>query len=171
MFSNGLFSLGLIGPLIYLFLGFVVIGLSFGAGAIAVRWRETPEPTSRVPQLRIDLSAVILAISALLPIIAVFLYHGGFQREGIITPFLGMFLLWPVSAVFAISGKGAGRKLLLVAHGLIALWVFAFLMIMAIYVYRSRLKLQQDGWITSHPRWITSSHTSFRLSPQVAETD
>jgi hypothetical protein len=47
----------------------------------------------------------------------------------------GMFLLWPVSAVLAVRGRGVGRSVLLIGHSLIALFVIVLLLSVLIHVY------------------------------------
>jgi hypothetical protein len=135
MSGNGIFSLGFAGPLILLFLGFVAIGLSFSGGAVVVRQRADSEHMAGKSQTKIDISIAILAISALLPIFAGVISHFGAYGAGIILAVIGPFLFWPVSAVLAIRGKGAGRRVLLVGHGLIALLVAVLLLIVLICLY------------------------------------
>jgi hypothetical protein len=125
--GGGIFSMGLIGPLILLFLGHVAIGLLFSGVAIAVRIKADSSLVTRKSQTKIDWAIAILAISELLQILG--LRHLFGETDLVWLLVVGLFLLWPASAVLAIWGRGAGRKVLLVGHGLIALWVSAFFVI------------------------------------------
>jgi len=136
MFSHGLFSLGLILPFILLFLGFVTIGFSFSGVAIAVRLQADSESTAGKLQSKIDLSIAILAVSALMPILAIVLSHyGAYYNAGIVLAMIGLLMLWPVSAMLAIRGRGAGRMVLLVGHGLIAIWIVVIVVSILINIY------------------------------------
>jgi hypothetical protein len=142
MSGDGISSFGLTAPLILLFLallfiGFVAIGLSFSGAVIVVRLRANSELMAEKSQAKINVSIAILAVSALLPILAGFLSHYGAYGTGIILAAIGPFLLWPVSAVLAIRGRGAGRRILLVGHGLIAVMV-ALLILIPLIVCISR---------------------------------
>jgi hypothetical protein len=129
MFSNSLFSLGLILPLLLLFLGHVVIGLLFSGAAIVVRLRADSSLAARASQAKIDWAIAILASSELLQILGASLLHiETKQGIGIGLLAIGMFLLWPISALLAIWGLGAGRRALLIGHGLIALLVAVLLL-------------------------------------------
>jgi hypothetical protein len=128
MSGDGMSSLGLTAPLILLFLailfmGFVATGLFFSGAAIVVRLRPDSEATSGKTPPQIYASIAVLAVSALLPILAGFLSHYGAYRAEIMLTAIGPFLLWPISVMLAIRGRGAGRRILLVGHRLIALWV------------------------------------------------
>ena len=118
MFSDSLFALGWAGPLLVLFLLFLVIGLPCSGAAIVVRIEADSEATAGKLQRKIDWAIAILAISGLLPILGGVLVHYGFHGTGMILASFGIFLLWPVSGVLAIRGRGAGRRVLLVGHGL-----------------------------------------------------
>jgi hypothetical protein len=132
MSGNGIFSMGLIGPLLLLFVGPVGIGLLCSVAAIVVRRRADSELTSGESQSQIDTSIGLLAISTLLSVCAVMPSREGGFGAGTTLAVVGTFLLWPVSAVLAIRGKGVGRKILLVGHGLIAAWVLVLLLSMLI---------------------------------------
>lgn len=123
MFSDGLFSVGLAGPLFLLFLGFLAIGIPFSSAAIVVRLRADSELTAGKLQRKIDWAIASLAISGVLPILGGVLSHYGFFGTGMILAGVGILLLWPASAVLVVRGRGAGREALLVGHGLIALLV------------------------------------------------
>jgi hypothetical protein len=134
MAGNGIFSLGLFGPLILLFLGFVTMGLLFSGVAIVVRLRADSEKAARGKQSKIDSAIAILAGSAVLFICGVSILHIEAEFNiGILLVAVGLFLLWPLSAILAILGRGAGRKVLLVGHGLIAAWVSLLLLIVLVH--------------------------------------
>src|ERR1035438_5739644 len=99
MFSGGLFSVGLAGPLLLLFLGFLVFGPLSAGVAIVTRLRGDFELTARESQRKIDWAMAILALSGALPILGGVLSHYGFFSTGMIIASVGIFLLWPVSAV------------------------------------------------------------------------
>jgi hypothetical protein len=140
MLSNGLFSLGLILPLLLLFLGHVVVGLLFSAVAIAVRIRADSSLTAGKSQRKIDLAIAVLAYSELSSILGASLLHK-YLGAGEMLLASGLFLLWPVSAFLTIWGRGEGRNVLLVGHGLIALWVALFFLSIFIYDHSSTLQL------------------------------
>lgn len=121
MFSGGLFSVGLAGPLLVLFLSFLAIGIPFSVAAIAVRLRTALKTPTGNGQRKIDWGIAVLAISGVMPILGGVLSHYGLFRIGMIVAGVGIVFLWPVSAVLAVRGNGAGRGALLVAHGLLAL--------------------------------------------------
>ena len=127
MFSNGLFSLGLILPLLLLFVGNVAIGVLFSGAAIVVRIRDSSSLAARASQRKIDWAIAILASSELLSIVGASLLH---IDAGLAIGLLlvGFFLLWPISAVLAIWGRGTGRRVLLLGHALIALLVAVLLL-------------------------------------------
>jgi hypothetical protein len=142
MSDDGISSFYFTGPLILLFLailflGFVVIGLSFSGAVLVARVRADSELTAGKSQAKIDLSAVILAFSALLPILAGVLSRYGAYRAGIILAATGPLLLWPFSAVLALRGAGVGRRVLLVGHRLIAV-VVVLLILIPLTVWISR---------------------------------
>ena len=122
MAGNGVFSLGFVGPLILLFLGFVAIGLSFSGALIVARLRANSEHTTGKSQPKIDMSIAFLGVSALLPILAGVPSHFGAYGAGLMLGVIGPFLLWPNSAVLAIQGRGTGRRVLLVGTGSSAFW-------------------------------------------------
>lgn len=134
MAGAGIFSMGLLGPLLLLFLGPAGIGLICSVLAIVVRLRADSELSSRESQSQIDTSIALLAISTLLLVCAVIPSRQGAFGIGTALAVVGMFLLWPVSAVFAIRGRGVGRKVLLVGHGLATAWVLVLLLVILIYV-------------------------------------
>jgi hypothetical protein len=133
MFSGGVFSLGLAGPLLLLFMGPMAIGLMFSGAAILVRLRADSELTAGESQPRIDSAIAILAISVALSILGAIIYHTLDDGAGMVLVIVGIFLLWPVSAVLAIRGRGVGRSVLLMGHGLIALWLAVILLTVLIH--------------------------------------
>jgi hypothetical protein len=143
MSGDWISSLGITTPMILLFLallllGFVAVGLSVSVAVIVARRRADSELKAGKSQAKIDLSIAILAISALLPILAGALSrYGAYYGAAIILAAIGPLLLWPVSAVLAIRGRGAGRRVLLVGHGLIAVMV-ALLILIPLIVCISR---------------------------------
>ena len=131
--------IGLTTPLILLILalllmGFVGIGLSFSGATIIARRRGNSEFTAEKSRAKIDTSTSLLAVSALLPLFAGALSRFGASTAALMLLPIGPLLLWPISAVFAIRGRGAGRRVLLVGHGLIALLV-ASLILITVFVY------------------------------------
>ena len=135
MSGNGIFSLGLIGPMLLLFVGPVAIGLLFSGLAIFVRLRATSELSSGESQSQIDSSIAVLTISVLLSVGGVIIFRNGMYGTGTMLAIAGMFLLWPVSAVLAVRGRGVGRSVLLIGHSLIALFVIVLLLSVLIHVY------------------------------------
>ena len=134
MFSNGLFALGDAGPFLFLFLGPGVIGLLFSGAAIFVRLRADSEATSRETQPKIDTAIAVLAISGFLSILGLILNRYWVSTgTGMMLAIVGIFLLLPVSVVLAIQGRGTGRDVLFMGHGLIALWVSVLLLIVLIH--------------------------------------
>lgn len=134
MSGNGIFSLGLLVPLLLLFVGPVGIGIFCSVAAIVVRLRADPELSSGESQSQIDTSIALLAVSALLSVCAVIPFGDQPLGMGTTLAIVGMFLLWPVSAVLAIRGRGVGRKELLVGHGIIAAWLSLLLLTILIHV-------------------------------------
>lgn len=120
-----------------LLLGFVTIGLSFSGATIVARRRGNSEFTAEESHAKIDMSTALLAVSALLPLLAGVLSRFGASTAGLMLLPIGPLLLWPISAVLAIRGKGAGRRVLLVGHGLIALLV-ALLILILVFAYIRR---------------------------------
>jgi len=136
MSGNGIFSMGLAGPLILLVLGQVAIGLLFSGAAIVATLRADSELRAGKSLTKTKVSIVILVVSALLPILAGALSrYGAYYGAATILALIGPLLLWPLSAVLAIWGRGAGRRVLLVGHGLIAAWVSLLLLIILIHVF------------------------------------
>jgi hypothetical protein len=129
-FSDGWFSVGLAGPLALLFLGFLAIGLLFSGASIVVRQRADYELTAGKSQRKIDWAIAILVVSNLLSILGGYLYHNSSAETGagMMLFIFAIFLLWPVSAILTLRGRGAGRKVLLVGHGLIALLISVVLL-------------------------------------------
>jgi hypothetical protein len=123
--------------LAFLLLGFVAIGLSFSAATIVATRRGNSEFTAGQSHAEIDVSTAFLAVSALLPLLAGVLSRFGASTAALMLLPIGPLLLWPISAVLAIRGKGAGRRVLLVGHGLIALLV-ALLILIPVFVYIGR---------------------------------
>jgi hypothetical protein len=134
MFDGGFFSYGNAAPLLLLFAGTVVIGLFSAVTAIAVRLRADSELTTGESQPQIDGSIAILMISGLASILGAIIYHYWDDGIGSMLAVVGIFILWPVSAVLAIRGRGVGREVLLVGHGLIALLVAILLLSVLIHM-------------------------------------
>jgi hypothetical protein len=132
MFTDGLFSLGLAGPLLVLVLGHLAIGLLFSGAAIVHRLRSGSEPAAAGPQRKIDWAIAILAASGILSIVGATFFHFG-SEVGIWLFVVGLLFLWPVSAVLAIVGRGVGRVQLFVGHGLIALLVVS--LVLAVWIH------------------------------------
>ena len=130
MFSSSLFALGLILPLLLLFVGHVAIGLLFSGAAIVARFQADSEPAAARSQRKIDWAIAILVVSNLSSILGGYIYHNSAAETGTGMMFVifGIFLLWPVSAILTLRGRGAGRKVLLVGHGLIALLISVVLL-------------------------------------------
>jgi hypothetical protein len=135
MAGDGIFSMGLIGPLLLLFVGPVGIGLICSVVAIVMRLRADSEFSSGESQPQIDTSIALLAISTLLSVCALMPSRGAVFGAGTTLAIVGTFLLWPVSAVLAIRGRGVGRKVLLVGHGLIAAWLLV--LVLSILIHES----------------------------------
>ena len=135
MSRGGFFSWGNAAPLLLLFVGFLVIGVLSSASALAIRIKADPELTTGELQSQIDTSIAIMVMSILFSLIGATLYHNSFATSGIGMMFIifGLFLLWPVSAVLAVRGRGVGRERLLVGHGLIALLVSGLLLSILIH--------------------------------------
>jgi hypothetical protein len=146
MGGNGIFSLGLIGPLILFFLGHAASGLLFSGAATIVRFRADSEPAAAGSQRKIDWAIAILVASVLLSILGSSLVRDAFIRDayarsplqyeigtGNNLVIVAWFILWPVSAALTIWGSGAGRRLLLVGHGLIASLLVSLLVGPVIY--------------------------------------
>jgi hypothetical protein len=135
MFSNGLFSFGLAGPLGLLVLGLPAIGLLCSGVAIKVRIRIDSGLAKNNSQPKIDWAIGVLATSVLLQILGLVSYYSGFEswETWKIQVMIGIFILWPVSAILAVWGRGVGRSVLLMGHGLIAFWVAAILLIILIH--------------------------------------
>jgi hypothetical protein len=142
MSGNGIFTLGLLGPLALLYVGQVVIGLLFSGMVIIERLRADTEQLSGQSQSKVDSSIAVLVISELLSICGGIVFHNGEYGTGMNLALIGIFLLWPVSAVLAILGKGAGRRVLLVGHALIALWIIFIFLAILIFVLWSRLNMR-----------------------------
>jgi hypothetical protein len=98
-----------------------------------VRLRADSELTAGESQPRIDSAIAILAISVALSILGAIIYHNLDDGAGMVLVIVGIFLLWPVSAVLAIRGRGVGRSVLLMGHGLIALWLAVILLTVLIH--------------------------------------
>jgi hypothetical protein len=134
MFSDNLFSFGLAGPLGLLVLGVPVIGLLCSGVAIKVRIRMDSGLTKCDSQPKIDWSIGVLATSNLLQILGLISYYGFESWETWkILVIISIFILCPISALLAILGRGVGRRVLLVGHGLIALWVAVILLMILIH--------------------------------------
>jgi hypothetical protein len=135
MSGGGFFSYGNADPLLLLLAGFVVVGLLAAVAAIAIRLSADSELTTGESQPQVDSSIALLVISVLLSIIGAVLYHYSPAESGIAMVFIivGIFLLWPVSALLAVRGRGSGREALLVGHGLIALLVLVLLLSILIH--------------------------------------
>jgi len=137
MFSSSLFALGLILPLLLLFVGHVAIGLLFSGAAIVARFQADSEPAAARSQRKIDWAIAILAASVLSSILGACLVH--IENKLVIAECLiivGWFFLWPVSAVLAVEGRGVARRTLLVGHGLIALLLVGLLICVCIHEFR-----------------------------------
>jgi hypothetical protein len=137
MFSSSLFSLGLILPLLLLFVGHVAIGLLFSGAAIVARFQADSEPAAARSRRRVDWAIAILAASVLSSILGACLVH--IENKLVIAECLiivGWFFLWPVSAVLTVWGRGVARRALLVGHGLIALLLVGLLICVWIHEFR-----------------------------------
>jgi hypothetical protein len=120
MLSNGLFALGFAGPLILFWLGHAVIGITFAVAAILTRRRANPRAKNIGRPDRILWAIAILACAELASILGASFLHVDGQIGAIIVA-IGLFVLWPVSAILSLLGRGAtGQKVLLLGHGLIA---------------------------------------------------
>jgi hypothetical protein len=108
--GNGIFLLGLIGPVLLLFVGPMAIELLFLGAAIFARLGADSEHSSRESQSQIDNSIGVLAISVLSSIGGGIIFRNGEYRTGTILAVFGIFLIWPVSAVLAVRGRGAARR-------------------------------------------------------------
>jgi hypothetical protein len=128
MSGNGIFSLGLIGPMLLLFVGPVAIGLLFSGLAIFVRLRATSELSSGESQSQIDSSIAVLTISVLLSVGGGIIFRNGMYGTGTMLAIAGI-------AVLAVRGRGVGRSVLLIGHSLIALFVIVLLLSVLIHVY------------------------------------
>jgi hypothetical protein len=129
MFSSSLFSLGLILPLLLLFVGHVAIGLLISGVAIVVRLKADSKLMVEKSQRKIDWAIAILTASVISSVLGASLVH--IESEigvaiGLVV--VGWFLLWPASALLTICGKGVGRLQLLFGHGLIALLMVSLLL-------------------------------------------
>jgi len=130
---DSLFALGLVGPLLLLCCGFVAVGLSFSCAMVVARRRSSREQTKDMLHQKIGWAAVLLGSAALLPIVAGVVSHFGAFGAALDLLCLGCFLLWPISVIFTFLGKGVGRNLLFVAHGLIIVWAGAILLVIWIH--------------------------------------
>jgi hypothetical protein len=135
MFGNGLFALGMLGPLLLLFLGHAAIGLLFSAAAIVARLRAGSGAGAAGPQRTIDCAIASLAASVLLTVLGAALLHLD-SNLGIMLFAAGLLLAWPVSAVLTLLGRGAGWKPLLVGQALIALLLSGFLVCLWVFNLR-----------------------------------
>jgi len=98
-----------------------------------VRLRADSEHAAGESQPQIDLAITFLAISVALSILGAIIYQNWDDGIGSMLAIAGIFLLWPVSAALAILGRGVGRSVLLVGHGLIALWLVAIFLSILIH--------------------------------------
>ena len=129
MFSSyGLFSFGLAGPIAFLYLGFVAIGLVCSGAAIVVRRQASSALTTGNSQALIDSAIAILGFSVLVSILGGTIYVKGVNGIGAILTLVGVFILWPVSGLITVLERGAGRSQLLLGHGLIALLMVSLLL-------------------------------------------
>jgi hypothetical protein len=132
--GGGFFAFSNAGPLLLLFFGAVVIGAFTSAAAILIRLRADSELTSGESQQQIDTSIIILVISSVLSIVGAYLYHWTTEYgTGMLLAIVGIFLLWPLSAVFGFRGRGAGREVLVVGHGLIAVLMVMLLLCILVH--------------------------------------
>jgi hypothetical protein len=92
------------------------------------------EVTARESKLKINWAIATLAISGLMSIVGAIFFHNADTRTGIVLAISGTFLMWPVSVVFAMRGRGAGRNVLLVGDALIALLLIFTLL--CVWIYR-----------------------------------
>lgn len=123
MSGEGIFSLGLIGPMAILFLGFQLIGVPFAIVAIATIARAKNKNSGK-SHPTIDLSLRVFILSLALSIVGWILVRYGAFFWGPALAIFAIFLLWPISALLALRGGArAGRRILLVGHGLIAILV------------------------------------------------
>jgi hypothetical protein len=133
---SGLFSLGLVGPIFLFFVGFISIALSCSAAAIVARVRSGDEPTAQARQRMIDLATAILAGAPLLMIFTFFTTRSlayYFPNLPVVFIWVWCLLLWPISAIVTFFGNGTGKRQLLKAHVLIALWTITILLVVWIH--------------------------------------
>ena len=133
MFSNNFFGLGVLLPILALFLGYVSIGLCTAGIAVYVAVRASPKPVTRTSQRKAYWPISALVCSEASAILG-FLCFPKEMNLGIVLVGVGLLLLWPVSAALAIWGCGVARKILLVGHGLIAAWICIILLITWIHM-------------------------------------
>ena len=133
MFENSIFALGLIVPLALFLVGHLLIGLLFSVIAIVVRFQARSRPVTVGSQRKVDWAIVFFAASVLSSMLGASLLH--IERDLGIAERLVIvgWLLWPVSGVLTIAGKGAGRGPLLVGHGVIAFLLIGLLIALWIH--------------------------------------
>jgi len=125
MFSNDLFSLGLTGPIVLLCLGVPTVELLFAGIVIVVRSRLGSKMLLSNADSNSLWAIRVLVISGLFPIFGLTCEVFGFYRSSELLTEIGIFVLWPLSAVLTIVGKGVGRRAILGGHGIIAAILFA----------------------------------------------
>lgn len=127
MFSNGLFSMGLAGPLVLLGFCIPAVELLLSAIALLVRHHSAHEFITKTSRMRSGGAVLSLVIAGLLPICGFIADTvGGFGLFHICAE-IEILLLWPVSVVLVFGTRGVERKILLIGHGVIAFLVSAIL--------------------------------------------
>jgi hypothetical protein len=125
MYSNGLFSLGMVGPIGLLCLGMPAFELMLWGIVLVVRVQMGSKLRPEKRNVNLEWAIRTLVVSSLFPVLGFICEYNGYYLYFLILSEMGIFLLWPISAVLTILGKGVGRRLLLGGHGIIALFVLA----------------------------------------------
>jgi hypothetical protein len=102
-----------------------MIELLFSGVVIVVRGRRDFKFKLEKTNSNLERAIRTLVVSGLFPVLGLICEMCGFFRSFLIFTEIGIFILWPISAVLTILGKGVGRRLLLGGHGTIASFLFA----------------------------------------------
>ena len=132
MFSNSFFGLGVILPILVLFLGYVSIGVISAGIAVFATVRARSKPVTGTSRSKVYWPIAALICSEASSILG-FLLIPNEMKQGIVLVGIGLLILWPVSAGLAIWGRGVARRTLLVGHGLIAVWICIILLMIWIH--------------------------------------